>query len=639
MKITLLLAVVAVICATANCETEASSTTRLSAGIQEHDVINDAVNDVANDEHLIQENDEEQAASLDELDDERDADEGIEDAEQQDLQASDEEEDEHEIEELEDELREKRRALFWRRRRCKCTKDKNGDSTCKCQRRTRRLSKFWKKLKKAGGKIKEKAKKLKEKMKEKSKKLKEKMKEKGKKLKEKIKAKAKKLKEKAKEAGKNVTDGFKKAGKKIKEALGDEQADNSATTQEYNKDQNDDYEDLMEQVKQELQEDENEVNDEDIEFSPRRQRNDPGWRRGFRKIGRGFRKVGGFATNIGGQILTRKAVTAGFLGLGDEQTQDTTNEAHRRQRNDPGWRRGFRKIGGFAKNIGKQIVTTKLVTAGAAALGDEQTKDAINEVIDNEQEDNEVDDEEIELTTDRRQNDPRAWRRVSKAWKRATKRKTVRGIVGQVENKGKGVINGHVNRWISRVGDEPAKDANNGGEEKKDTTKSLPKVQPAAQKEEKDEAKQEKQSADSEPFKGYPKKIPTLDLVPPKKIPSLELPSCKKCLKVSPIEKYQDSLKNILRTHEGRYVFTANFKDDSVTKDAVAAFIFEVVDVLMKPAGSEAVKTGSKVVLRMDFSHCKCPVRNLKEGVYILTGDVQNGGISLDSDLVQLIHA
>jgi len=116
--------------------------------------------------------------------------------------------------------------------------------------------------------------------------------------------------------------------------------------------------------------------------------------------------------------------------------------------------------------------------------------------------------------------------------------------------------------------------------------------------------------------------------------------ACKECISVTPIHKYNNSIKQVVQTHQGGYVFAADFKGHQINKLGVKKFEFEVSDVYAHPDQNESkIKPGQKVVIQLNLKKCSCPLENLDKGVYLMTGDYKGENVNIDSNLVQLLHA
>jgi len=117
-------------------------------------------------------------------------------------------------------------------------------------------------------------------------------------------------------------------------------------------------------------------------------------------------------------------------------------------------------------------------------------------------------------------------------------------------------------------------------------------------------------------------------------------PACKQCVTVTPIHKYGNSVLQVMKTHQGKYVFAADFKGRQATKNGIKMVALEVSDVYAHPDQNESkIKPGQKVILQVNSKKCNCPSTHIKKGVYLVTGNYKEGKLYLDSDLVQLLHA
>jgi len=117
-------------------------------------------------------------------------------------------------------------------------------------------------------------------------------------------------------------------------------------------------------------------------------------------------------------------------------------------------------------------------------------------------------------------------------------------------------------------------------------------------------------------------------------------PGCKQCVSVTPIHKYGNSVMQVMKTHQGKYVFAADFKGRQATKNGIKMVALEVSDVYAHPDQNESkIKPGQKVILQVNSKKCNCPSTHIKKGVYLVTGNYKEGKLYLDSDLVQLLHA
>jgi len=111
------------------------------------------------------------------------------------------------------------------------------------------------------------------------------------------------------------------------------------------------------------------------------------------------------------------------------------------------------------------------------------------------------------------------------------------------------------------------------------------------------------------------------------------------CMSITPIQKFNNSIKKVMETHKGKYVVAADFKGHQIKKNGAEIFPLEVVDCYVQPESKFNLKAGSRLALTLKSRECKCPIEQIEKGVYIMTGDYEKGTMHLDSDLVQLLHA